>query len=266
MIRRPPRSTLFPYTTLFRSRALRCGNEAPVHQHLVAVVHLQRRQHPEAGAQFGHGLGQHGLAGQPVAAGLHGAVLVVGGRDLRPFGGRGQGSGCGVHALVHALYQVQLPGTALDLPAAQEDEAQKQGDAHRDEHRLSEWATPARCADVAGGPGVSGCGQGVTEAGAVCAAGSAGMVCWGIMLVFMWNMTHRVPAMPMATKTTVKMVDSRVQPPSILPFMCRKKTTWTRICTTAKPPSTITAVARSEMTLLITSQNEIGRASCRERV
>src|SRR5438067_11156697 len=25
MIRRPPRSTLFPYTTLFRSRALRCG-------------------------------------------------------------------------------------------------------------------------------------------------------------------------------------------------------------------------------------------------
>src|SRR2546426_2879172 len=25
MIRRPPRSTLFPYTTLFRSRDLRCG-------------------------------------------------------------------------------------------------------------------------------------------------------------------------------------------------------------------------------------------------
>src|SRR3989337_226727 len=25
MIRRPPRSTLFPYTTLFRSRSLRCG-------------------------------------------------------------------------------------------------------------------------------------------------------------------------------------------------------------------------------------------------
>src|SRR3712207_6913054 len=28
MIRRPPRSTLFPYTTLFRSRA-RCAREAP---------------------------------------------------------------------------------------------------------------------------------------------------------------------------------------------------------------------------------------------
>src|SRR5258707_8505035 len=27
MIRRPPRSTLFPYTTLFRSRARRCGRE-----------------------------------------------------------------------------------------------------------------------------------------------------------------------------------------------------------------------------------------------
>src|SRR3712207_8208936 len=26
MIRRPPRSTLFPYTTLFRSQADRCGN------------------------------------------------------------------------------------------------------------------------------------------------------------------------------------------------------------------------------------------------
>src|SRR6478609_10048897 len=29
MIRRPPRSTLFPYTTLFRSRAGRAGSESP---------------------------------------------------------------------------------------------------------------------------------------------------------------------------------------------------------------------------------------------
>ena len=49
---------------------------------------------------------------------------MVGGRDLRPFGGRGQGSGRGVHALLHALYEIQLPGAALHLPAAQEDEAQ----------------------------------------------------------------------------------------------------------------------------------------------
>src|SRR3712207_8557775 len=34
MIRRPPRSTLFPYTTLFRSRLgewLGCGARAPIH-------------------------------------------------------------------------------------------------------------------------------------------------------------------------------------------------------------------------------------------
>src|SRR5260370_10893125 len=31
MIRRPPRSTLFPYTTLFRSRRVRCG-QAPQRQ------------------------------------------------------------------------------------------------------------------------------------------------------------------------------------------------------------------------------------------
>src|SRR2546430_11049569 len=29
MIRRPPRSTLFPYTTLFRSRTAACGTPAP---------------------------------------------------------------------------------------------------------------------------------------------------------------------------------------------------------------------------------------------
>src|SRR5438093_7085732 len=29
MIRRPPRSTLFPYTTLFRSRKSRCAHRAP---------------------------------------------------------------------------------------------------------------------------------------------------------------------------------------------------------------------------------------------
>src|SRR5256885_8710377 len=38
MIRRPPRSTLFPYTTLFRSGALRCRDRA--HEGLVAVLHV----------------------------------------------------------------------------------------------------------------------------------------------------------------------------------------------------------------------------------
>ena len=50
------------------------------------------------------------------------------------------------------------------------------------------------------------------------------------------------------------MVDSSVQPPSILPFMCRKNTMCTRIWITAKPPSTSTAVLRSAITLAITSQ------------
>src|SRR2546426_7318470 len=40
MIRRPPRSTLFPYTTLFRSRFLRESGPWPLHSH---------RQLPTAG-------------------------------------------------------------------------------------------------------------------------------------------------------------------------------------------------------------------------
>src|SRR3712207_8333488 len=34
MIRRPPRSTLFPYTTLFRSPAERGGDQAPVRREM----------------------------------------------------------------------------------------------------------------------------------------------------------------------------------------------------------------------------------------
>src|SRR3989442_11724182 len=47
MIRRPPRSTLFPYTTLFRSRLL----AGPAHHRLLLGVQLQRLQRelpPEA--------------------------------------------------------------------------------------------------------------------------------------------------------------------------------------------------------------------------
>src|SRR5688572_31674874 len=47
MIRRPPRSTLFPYTTLFRSRPFprpaRGGEAGPAGQ---PEEHLQRHQHP----------------------------------------------------------------------------------------------------------------------------------------------------------------------------------------------------------------------------
>src|SRR3712207_8135003 len=60
MIRRPPRSTLFPYTTLFRSDPGRGG---------VAVVHAvggQRRQLEERAARIQQGI--HPLARQQLAA------------------------------------------------------------------------------------------------------------------------------------------------------------------------------------------------------
>src|SRR3712207_7246333 len=57
MIRRPPRSTLFPYTTLFRSRHHQAVERAPA---LVAVEQLPVAEvQPEAGA-FDQHLGQRG--------------------------------------------------------------------------------------------------------------------------------------------------------------------------------------------------------------
>src|SRR2546430_9386330 len=55
MIRRPPRSTLFPYTTLFRSRRpRRAGGTARIEAHgLVAVLALARvRLRLEAGTGY----------------------------------------------------------------------------------------------------------------------------------------------------------------------------------------------------------------------
>src|SRR3712207_7430594 len=43
MIRRPPRSTLFPYTTLFRSDGVRLGAEQPHPGRLETRGQLQRR-------------------------------------------------------------------------------------------------------------------------------------------------------------------------------------------------------------------------------
>src|SRR3712207_7411908 len=70
MIRRPPRSTLFPYTTLFRSR-LDAGEAQPAAAQ--PRPDRQRRPDPDAG---GRG---------PVAGGRGQAVDVAG-----PQGGRGQ--------------------------------------------------------------------------------------------------------------------------------------------------------------------------------
>src|SRR2546426_1743011 len=43
MIRRPPRSTLFPYTTLFRSQCLRQGHQLEIDLHLL----VQHRVHEQ---------------------------------------------------------------------------------------------------------------------------------------------------------------------------------------------------------------------------
>src|SRR5437868_11864226 len=44
MIRRPPRSTLFPYTTLFRSRANRCLKLLPTVKPIGETNSLKKRQ------------------------------------------------------------------------------------------------------------------------------------------------------------------------------------------------------------------------------
>src|SRR3712207_7460283 len=58
MIRRPPRSTLFPYTTLFRSHAVEHPQRALAH-----LVHALAPQDPDAvlGAALGQLLEQLGL-------------------------------------------------------------------------------------------------------------------------------------------------------------------------------------------------------------
>src|SRR3712207_7689237 len=66
MIRRPPRSTLFPYTTLFRSRGARAEGESDVGE-----VHVG-------------GAGVHGAERRP-AVHLHARDLAV--RQLRDAGG-----------------------------------------------------------------------------------------------------------------------------------------------------------------------------------
>src|SRR3712207_9524359 len=50
MIRRPPRSTLFPYTTLFRSRPTSAG--APVHETMI-IAKMDPRDADDVAAVFG---------------------------------------------------------------------------------------------------------------------------------------------------------------------------------------------------------------------
>src|SRR3712207_7513064 len=56
MIRRPPRSTLFPYTTLFRSRGSRTGEEDDERQqaHYRAHASIRRSREPRGRSQNTH--------------------------------------------------------------------------------------------------------------------------------------------------------------------------------------------------------------------
>src|SRR2546429_3865414 len=58
MIRRPPRSTLFPYTTLFRSSNAQLGNQTPTFDQVTTVNLGGSLVYPGA-------INPEGLAGQP---------------------------------------------------------------------------------------------------------------------------------------------------------------------------------------------------------
>src|SRR2546429_2285892 len=74
MIRRPPRSTLFPYTTLFRSVAEGHGGLAVGQRDAAAVAHLgQRVGMGRSQASQGQGRAQRG------GVKLHACLLVFGG-------------------------------------------------------------------------------------------------------------------------------------------------------------------------------------------
>src|SRR2546430_6530477 len=68
MIRRPPRSTLFPYTTLFRSRAdlaARPSLDLPVHQRPVDAVHRPPSHAGQQAARRREGGGTEGSRARP---------------------------------------------------------------------------------------------------------------------------------------------------------------------------------------------------------
>src|SRR4030095_279791 len=53
MIRRPPRSTLFPYTTLFRSAASAKSNHVVAASNVIAREHVQGKPQPDDGEDLG---------------------------------------------------------------------------------------------------------------------------------------------------------------------------------------------------------------------
>src|SRR5688572_32201234 len=86
MVRRPPRSTLFPYTTLFRSEGVQApqqlrrqaalgerGGAAPVHPHHGATE--DAGGHPEGG--------RHVNEEEPDVEGVHGVRIYQGAKDRK---------------------------------------------------------------------------------------------------------------------------------------------------------------------------------------
>src|SRR2546429_5467396 len=66
MIRRPPRSTLFPYTTLFRSLGEGVGREAWI----AVLLGTGRKMRPVRGLGFGSGEPEHEILGKPFGVAL----------------------------------------------------------------------------------------------------------------------------------------------------------------------------------------------------
>src|SRR3712207_7852194 len=82
MIRRPPRSTLFPYTTLFRSGGHPAGHRAT----RLDGHRLEQLAHHRAGIDVADGRGR--LDDQPVSERRLGEPLDVVGDDVIPAGER----------------------------------------------------------------------------------------------------------------------------------------------------------------------------------
>src|SRR5256885_8219361 len=76
MIRRPPRSTLFPYTTLFRSRGL-VGNAVGAVDGVEVAVEPEPRNHPPRGVGLLGGGDRHRAAGDRKSTRLNSRHLVI---------------------------------------------------------------------------------------------------------------------------------------------------------------------------------------------
>src|SRR2546422_4371407 len=137
MIRRPPRSTLFPYTTLFRSPAQRADLESSDQRERGRghgpgraddAVHMERLQpehllDPEPGHDLG--LREHDAEDDPEEKVAQQAL--PGGRRGPELGGNGGGH--------HDLEEEREPDERRDPPAHEESD-------HRDERRLPEVREP----------------------------------------------------------------------------------------------------------------------------